>query len=53
MLANVGQDDAKVTLSFFVTDAGSTEDAEEIYEELAKVIKKRGGTQKESKEKEE
>lgn len=49
MLANVGADDAKVSLSYFVTDVGSIESAEDIKEELDKVIKKHGGTAKESK----
>lgn len=52
MLANVGQDDAKVSLSYFVTDVGSVEDAEQIKDELDRIIRKHGGTAKESKEKE-
>lgn len=49
LLANVGEDDARVSLSYFVTDVGSIESAEDIKEELDKVIKKHGGTAKESK----
>lgn len=49
LLANVGADDAKVSLSYFVTDIGSVESAEDIKEELDKIIRKHGGTAKESK----
>ncbi len=52
MYANVGQDDAKVSISYFVTDTGSVESSEEIIEELNTVIKKHGGTPKESKKSE-
>jgi len=49
MLSNVGADDAKVSLSYFVTDAGSVESAEKIKEELDEVITKHGGVPKEPK----
>ena len=52
MYANVGQDDAKVSISYFVTDTGSVESSEEIIEELNTIIKKHGGTPKESKKSE-
>lgn len=49
MLANVGADDSKVTLSYYVIDVGSVESAEDIKEELDKIIEKHGGKPKESK----
>jgi len=49
MLANVGADDAKVTLSYYVIDVGSVDSAEDIKEELDKIIEKHGGKAKESK----
>ena len=49
LLANVGADDAKVSLSYFVTDVGSVESAEDIKEELDAIIEKHGGKPKESK----
>ena len=52
LLSNVGADDAKVILSYFVTDAGSIESAEEIKNEIDEIIEKHGGTAKESKSKE-
>jgi hypothetical protein len=45
--SNVGCDEAKFTLSYFVTDCGSMESAEEIKKELDAVISKHGGTPKE------
>lgn len=51
--SNVGFDDAKVTLQYFVIDPGSVEDAEAIVEEFNKLIKKKGGVPKESKKKDE
>lgn len=46
LYSNVGSDDAKVSISYFVTDAGSVESAEKIIEELNAVIKKHGGVAK-------
>ena len=46
LFANVGQDEAKISLSYFVIDAGSVESAEKIKEELDAVIKKHGGIPK-------
>lgn len=46
LFSNVGTDEARVSLSYFVTDAGSVDSAEEIKAELDAVIKKHGGTPK-------
>jgi len=45
--SNVGTDEEKITLSYFVTDCGSTESAEEIKDELDAVVTKHGGSPKE------
>lgn len=50
--SNVGRDDAKITLQYFVIDCGTVEDGEDITKEFDKLIKKRGGVPKESKKKE-
>ena len=47
LYSSVGTDEAKFSLSFFVTDCGSMESAEEIKEELDAVVKKHGGSPKE------
>ena len=52
LLSNVGADDSKVSLSYFVTDAGSIESAEEIKEEFDEIVEKHGGSQRESKKSE-
>lgn len=49
MYANVGSDDAKVSISYFVTDTGSVESSEKIIEELNAIIEKHGGVPKEPK----
>ena len=49
LISNVGADDAKVSLSYFVTDVGSVESAEEIKAELDAIIESHGGSAKESK----
>ena len=49
LLSNVGADDSKVSLSYFVTDAGSIESAEEIKNEFDEIVEKHGGSAKETK----
>lgn len=43
LYSNVGSEEAKYSMSYFVTDCGSLESAEEIKEEIDAVIKKHGG----------
>ncbi len=50
--SNVGTDEEKITLSYFVIDAGSMESADEIKEEFDVIVKKYGGVPKESKKSE-
>jgi len=47
LYSNVGCDEAKYSMSYFVTDCGSMESAEEIKDEIDAVIVKHGGTPKE------
>ncbi len=49
MYANVGSDDAKVSISYFVTDTGSVESSEKIIKLLNAVIDGHGGKPKEPK----
>ncbi len=46
LYANVGSDESKVSLSFFITDVGSVESAEGMIDELNEVVKKHGGSPK-------
>ncbi len=47
LYSNVGSEEAKYSLSYFVTDVGSMESAEEIKEEIDAIIEKHGGETKE------
>ncbi len=50
--SNVGTDEEKITLSYFVIDAGSMESADEMKEEFDVIVGKHGGIPKESKKSE-
>ena len=45
--SNVGSDEEKITLSYYVVDCGSIESAQTIKDELDTVTKKHGSSQKE------
>lgn len=47
LYSNVGTEEAKFSLSYFITDCGSLESAEEIKAEIDALIEKHGGQPKE------